>query len=201
MDVHRMCPMARQIGQQPLLHAVLLNCEAEIVAVHELAVDGPMTVQSIKLEGAHDPWRGSSAWQLVEARFAGRIYTVIGNLRTGHPELQYEIASARCFNRRLVVVEHQAAFGGRTVLRRDLAVDCNRPLTVELVESIFQVQRLPGEFAEVDDDLDALRGTDANAGHLNRRRNEVAVSGNQVERQRRRTSRSYASREKELIEA
>src|ERR1700727_3757242 len=183
MDVHRMCPMARQIGQQPLLHAVLLNCEAEIVAVHELAVDGPLTVQSIKLEGTHDPWRGSSAWQLVEARFAGRIYTVIGNLRTGHPELQYEIARTRCFNRRLVVVEHQAAFRGRAVLRSDLAINRSGPLTVDLVEPIFQVERGPGgKFAEVDDDIDALRRTNANAGHLHRRRYEVAVGCDQPER-------------------
>src|ERR1700721_461060 len=197
-----MCPIARQVCEQPLLHTVLLDREAERVAVHELAVDGPLTIQSIKLEGAHNPWRGSGAWQLVEARFAGRIHTVIGNLRTGHTELQYQIARTRCFNRRLVVVEHQAAFRGRAVLRSDLAIHGSGSLTVDLVEPIFQVERGPGgKFAEVDDDIDALRRTNANAGPLHRRRYEVAVGCDQPERIGIGASRGHTPREEELIEA
>ena len=95
MDVHRVRPIARQIGQKPLLHTVLLDREAEVIAVHELAIDRPLAVQAIELERAHDSRRRVRAGQLIEARFGGRIHTVVGDLRAGHPELQNEIARAR----------------------------------------------------------------------------------------------------------
>src|ERR1700722_19659186 len=59
-------PIARKVSQQPLLNAVLLHGEAEhlcglatrsaipVPAIEELAVDGPLAVQAVKLERAHD---------------------------------------------------------------------------------------------------------------------------------------------------
>src|SRR5258708_26022438 len=201
VEVYRMRPMPGEIGQEPLLHAVLLDCETKSVAVHELAVDRPLAVQAVELEGAHDPRRIGGGRQRIESRRRRRVHTVIRNLGTGHAELQYEIAGAGRLDRRLIAGEHQAALSGGTVLRGHLTIDGYGSLTVDLVQAIFEVYGLSAQIGEVDDDLDAFRRTDADTGDLHRSRYQVAVGRNQEKRQRRRSSRGHASREEELVEA
>src|SRR5215469_5867802 len=71
VDMYRMSPISRQVGQQPLLHALLLNGETELVAIHELAVNGPLPVQPIELERSHDTRRGVGAGKVVEGDIRG----------------------------------------------------------------------------------------------------------------------------------
>src|ERR1700722_17234137 len=55
VNVHGVRPVAGEVGEDPLLGAVLLDREAELGAIHELPVDRPLAVQAIELEGAHNP--------------------------------------------------------------------------------------------------------------------------------------------------
>ena len=100
VNVDWVSPIAHQVRQEPLLHAVLLHGEAEglrrlaarsavpVTAIHELAVDGPLSVQAIELECAHDSWRNIGAGKLVERRVASRVHAVVRDLGTGYLELQ-----------------------------------------------------------------------------------------------------------------
>src|SRR5580704_19523501 len=73
VDVNRVRPITGEVGQQPLLRAVLPDGEAEGVAVHELAVNRPLAVQAIELERADNARLRCGARQLVEGRVAGRF--------------------------------------------------------------------------------------------------------------------------------
>ena len=100
VNVHRMGPISCEVGQEPLLHAVLLHREAEGLgeaaganaAVHELAVDGPLAIQAVKLECADDPGLHVGAGELVEGGIGGRIHAVVADRGSTHPELQQEMA-------------------------------------------------------------------------------------------------------------
>src|SRR5215472_15662974 len=98
MDVHRVGPITREVGEEPLLHAVLLHLEAEglrglatrssiaIAAIEELTIDGPLAVQAIKLERAHDPRLCAGAGQLVEGGIRRRVHAVVDDRRSAHAE-------------------------------------------------------------------------------------------------------------------
>src|SRR5215472_11508893 len=74
VDVNRVGPIAREVGQKPALDAVLLDREAELLGeaagadatIHKLTVDGPLPVEPVELEGPHDPGSVRGAWQAVE---------------------------------------------------------------------------------------------------------------------------------------
>src|SRR5712692_9446746 len=57
VDMDRVGPIAGSIEQDPVLHAVLLHQEAEMVAGHELPIDGPLAIQAVELEGTGDAGR------------------------------------------------------------------------------------------------------------------------------------------------
>src|SRR4029077_5388157 len=104
MNMDGMGPIARKVSQEPLLHAVLLHGDAEhlrglatrsaipVTAIEELAVDGPLAVQAVKLERAHDPGFDLGAGQLVESGIRRRIHAVVRHIGTGYPELQDQVA-------------------------------------------------------------------------------------------------------------
>src|SRR5260370_34097589 len=92
MYVHRMGPIAGSVEQDPVLHGVLLHQEAEMVAGHELAVDGPLAIQAVEFERASDAWRRRGVRQRVERRVGRRIHTPILDPRRTYLELQQEVA-------------------------------------------------------------------------------------------------------------
>src|SRR6266404_7024305 len=77
VDMDGVRPISRKVGQEPVLHAVLLYGEAEGVAIHELTVDRPLPVQAIELEGPHYPGGSYCARQRVELLLAGRQAVVL----------------------------------------------------------------------------------------------------------------------------
>src|SRR3989454_4808840 len=92
MYVDRMGPIAGSIEQDPVLYAVLLHQEAEMVAGHELAVDGPLAIQAVELERTRDAGRRRGVRQRVERRVGRRIHTAILDALRAHLELQQEVA-------------------------------------------------------------------------------------------------------------
>src|SRR5215813_2803670 len=93
MDVNGVRPIAGGVGQDPMLAAVLLDEKPKMVAVHELAVDGPLAVQPVELECPDDPWGVTGARKTVE-RLSRGVPTAIDNRRPTHPELQQPVALA-----------------------------------------------------------------------------------------------------------
>src|SRR5215469_759161 len=188
-----------------MLHAVLLHREAELVAVHELPVDGPLPVQAVELESPRDPGGGSRIRQVVEVRLRCRIHTVICDIRARDLELHDQVPCAsRLDSSRCPGTEGEAlgALSGRAVLRTKCAVDSRRSLAVDLVQPVLKIQRLAGEIREVDDDIHALGGANTDACYLDGRRDEIAVCANQEERiGRRRTTAPYVTSQEELVEA
>ena len=60
VDVDRVHPAARVVLQHPVFHAVLLHAQAHgaAVGVHQAAVDHPLPVAALEVEGARDARRG-----------------------------------------------------------------------------------------------------------------------------------------------
>src|SRR5215813_8148879 len=184
VNVDGMRPVTGEVGQEPVLHAVLLHGEAEGAAIHELAVDRPLPVQAVELEGADDPGRLGSVGQGKECRVRRRVHAVVRNPGTGYPKLQDQIASAGRLNGGLVSVNRDrgaTALGGGTVLGSELTIHCRRPLAVDLVQPILQVERLAGKVGEVNDHVHSLGYADPDTVHLNRVRNKIAIRPNQEE--------------------
>jgi hypothetical protein len=153
VNVNRVHPPAGVVLQSPLLDGVLLHAKPDVAAVgvHEPAVDLPLAVAALKLQGAGHARRRRLVGQRVKAHGRG-IGAAIGDRhRSLHPELHDEIARAR----------------GERVARR--------PSAVELLESVFEVQRFARPRAEVDDDVLALGDTHGDAVHADGLRQEIAV--------------------------
>src|SRR5499427_1092204 len=93
VDVDRMGPIPAEVHQDPLLHAVLLHREPERVAIHELAVDGPLAIQAVELEGPDRRGVEVGAWERVKLLLRRR-QTVVDGGSAGHAELQQQIAAA-----------------------------------------------------------------------------------------------------------
>ena len=77
VDVNGVRPIPSEVREQPLLHAVLLHGKPEFVAVHELTVNGPLAVQAVELEGAHDSGLRIGAGELVERRIGRRVHAAV----------------------------------------------------------------------------------------------------------------------------
>src|SRR5215469_17190960 len=76
VNVNGMRPVTGKVGQEPLLHAVLLHREAESLreaagtdaAIHELPVDGPLPVQAVELERPRDSRRSEEHTSELQSR-------------------------------------------------------------------------------------------------------------------------------------
>src|SRR5258708_2847836 len=137
-----MGPIPAEVHQDPLLHAVLLHREPERVAIHELAVDGPLAVQAVELEGPDGRGHKVGARERVKLLLRWR-QTVVDDLSASHSELQQQIAAAGGQNRRRGGAEHLGAF-----LRGAVGAEVvYRALAVEPVQPAFQVNSLAGELA------------------------------------------------------
>jgi hypothetical protein len=87
-------------------------------------------------------------------------------------------------------------------LGEELTIHRHRALAIDLVQAVFQIERLAGKVGEVNDNVHALRWTNAHALDLDRRRNQVAIRANQEEwigRWRARTAN--VSGQEKLVEA
>src|SRR5260221_5380655 len=86
MNVHWMSPISRGISQHPMLNAILLHREPEVLretarwrsaraeaAVHKLPVDGPLPIQTVELKRSDDAGLRRRIRQRVKRRIAGRI--------------------------------------------------------------------------------------------------------------------------------
>src|SRR5215469_2163442 len=138
MDVYGVRPITCEVGEEPLLHAVLLHLETEglrglatcssiaVAAIEELAIDGPLTVQSIKLERADDPRRSGGVGQLVEGGIRCRIHAVVLDCRSAHAKLQDQVLAVPKIGRqdrvRVSGATEVGALRAGTVLREQLAV-------------------------------------------------------------------------------
>src|SRR3984957_2522121 len=219
VDVDRVRPVSRQVREQPLLDAVLLHGEAEhlrrlatrsvipVPAIEELAVDGPLAVQAVKLERAHDPGLDLSAGQLVVSGLRRRIHAVVPHVGTGYLELQDEVALSGIQDRVGVLSAIRGSHGDTklgalrvgAVLREELTVYRDRSLTVDLVQAVLEVNRLAGKLGEVDDHVDPFGWADAHTLDLNGIRQKIAVGSNQPVRNG--CAQVLQIREEELIEA
>src|SRR5438552_8545434 len=142
VNVDRVLPAPGVVLQDPPFRRVPVHREADLVAVEELPVDLPLAVAPLEAEPARDP-RGRPRGQGVEPhRRVGRVYAVVAHAVAHEPELH----------------EHVLALAGGQDLAR-------RAPAVYLLEAILQPQPLDAEVArerlEVDDDVYALRNTDA----------------------------------------
>src|SRR5215472_16650668 len=95
----RVSPIAREVGEEPVLAAVLLDREAERLgeaagtdaAIHELAVDGPLSVEPVELECSHDPRSVGCSRQAVEC-LRPRIGATVMDRFAADLELQDQVA-------------------------------------------------------------------------------------------------------------
>src|SRR5215813_4567227 len=78
MNMDRVRPVACCVCKEPVLDTVLLDTEADVVAVHELAVDGPLSIQAVELEGPGDTRSGGRVRQRVE-RLGGGVRAAVGD--------------------------------------------------------------------------------------------------------------------------
>ena len=135
-------PAPGVVLQDPAFRRVPVHREADLVAVREATVHGPLAVLPLEAEPARDPggWPGG---QGVEPHGrVGRVDAVVAHGVAHEPELHQHVL---------------ALAGGQDLAGRGAAVD--------LLEAILQPQTLDAEVArdrlEVDDDVYALRNTDA----------------------------------------
>ena len=128
---------------------------------------------------------------------------MVRHCRTGHAELQDEVARSRRLDGGLVGVNRDrgtAALGRGAVLGSP-SVNCCRSLTVDLVQPVLQIERLAGKVGEVNNHLHALGHSYPDTVHLNRMRDKVAVRANQEEWVGGgRTHSTYVASEEELKE-
>src|SRR5215471_13315806 len=77
MNVNGMGPITREVCQHPVLSGVLLDREANAVAIHEGAVDRPLSVEPVKTEVAYDCGLLRGARQVVAPEETGLDTVVI----------------------------------------------------------------------------------------------------------------------------
>src|SRR5215469_4343155 len=101
VDVDRVGPIAGEVGEEPALAAVLLDREAESLgeaagtdaAIHKLAVDGPLSVEPVELEGSHEPRSIRRGRQTVE-RLRPGVRAPVPDGFAADLELQDQVARA-----------------------------------------------------------------------------------------------------------
>src|SRR5262249_57902371 len=154
MNVDWVLPAAGVVLQDPVLRSVLLHGEADGCAIGELPVDGPLPVITLKAEAAGHARRNNRG-KLVEGGIGSRIDTAVG-YNSPQPEL-----------------DSCSALPGPD--------DVLGSASVVLEQPVFEVQdgraKLLGNRLEVDDDVIAFSHADAEAGHLHRMRQQIAVIG------------------------
>src|SRR5215212_3393419 len=137
----------------PLLEAVLLDLEADGVAVEQLPVDGPLSVpRLVEVERAADERRTADARQGVVGGEGGGIDAVVGDRRAVDDDPQHE---------------ETLSSGDDAAARASLAV--------RLIEAVLEVERLPGVLREVDDHVRPLGDSQRDGGDLDRLWQQVAV--------------------------
>src|SRR5262249_34920016 len=133
VDVYGVSPIPGGVEQDPVLDTVLLHSKAEVVAIHELAVDRPLAVQPIELERPRDPGsRGRVRKLVVRDMVDVRICGSIADGIAAHPELQQEIASSGRHDVGEQVSESVAALD----LTGDQTLRGYRPHPVDLSEAV-----------------------------------------------------------------
>src|SRR6266853_6041238 len=147
-----------------MFNAVRLDMQPNGVAIHELAVDGPLSIQPVELEGSDDRWCSRCGGQGVE-RLRGGVRAVIGHRPTAHLELHQEIASPGRQNLGAIALSYSGTAGRKY----------DGTLPVYLVQPVLEVNGFTRERSEVDDDIHALCHADTYAGYLDRRRQQIAI--------------------------
>src|SRR6267154_1436005 len=111
-----------------MFNAVGLDMQPNGVAIHELAVDGPLAVQPVELKRPDDGGRSGGRGQGVES-LRGGVSAGIGHRTAAHLELHQEIASPCRQNLGAV------AFRGSCTAGRKY----HGTLAVELVQTVLEI--------------------------------------------------------------
>src|SRR5712691_5583405 len=74
-----------------MLYCVLLNREADLIAIHELSVDLPLAVAPLELESPSYPRRAGRTWQSVVLRISRGVDTVVRHSGLVHHNLHYAV--------------------------------------------------------------------------------------------------------------
>src|SRR5690242_15955638 len=134
VHVNRMRPVPAVI-EVPLLHRVLLDCEARGGATKQAAVDGPLTIAAlVEVEGAAHLGSAAHAGKSIVARQRSRIHAVVSHRRLVNHNLQHHVALTG------------AAYA-----------PAGAALTVGLDQPILEVDCLSRILGEIDDHISAFR--------------------------------------------
>src|SRR5215510_5243770 len=136
-----MLPAAGAILQNPMLDCVPLNCEAGLVAIHELSVDLPLAVAPFEFERASYPWSPRRAGQTVIDRIRSGIDAVVRHGRKIHHNLHDPVSLTR----------------GKNI--------AGWPSPIGLLQPVFKVERLARERGEINDHIGSLSYTQPHAFH------------------------------------
>src|SRR5580658_3693870 len=175
VDMDWMGPVPGQVREDPLLRAVLRDREAELVAVHELAVYRPLPVQAVELERADDPRRRIGAGERVEAGVRCRIHAIVLNCLRTYLELQQQVSRSGWQDIREHGPASIAAFHLRAEMRRSERWRGHRTLSIDLQQPVLKVDGFAGKLAEVNNDVHAFRWADSHRTHFHRIRQEIPV--------------------------
>src|SRR5881296_418247 len=159
MDVDGVLPTAGRVAKDPVFRAVLRYGETQFITVCEATVDGPLTIVALKFEGPRDA-RRDDTWQLIE-HLRRRVNTVVGDCG---PNLKLHAGRA------LTAGEDIASWRPAVILRQPI-------LQANLSMAAYQTLDL----VEVNDDVIALRHSEAKAGDLQGPGEQVAVIRNHPE--------------------
>src|SRR5262249_10670798 len=154
VNMYGMLPAAGAVLQDPMLDCVLLNCEADLVAIHELSVDLPLAVAPLELERATYPRSPGGAGQTVIDRIRSGVDAVVRYGRKIHYNLQDPVSLTR----------------GENI--------AGRPAPIGLLQPVLDVERLARERGEINDHVCSLSYTQSHAFHIHRVWQEVSVVGN-----------------------
>src|SRR5260370_1762644 len=103
VDLDGVGPVTRQVGQKPVLDAVLLHREPEVLrktpgrwaggaktTVHELPVHRPLAIQAIELERSRDAWGCRGIGERVERGICRRVHAVVRDGLGAYLDLQQQ---------------------------------------------------------------------------------------------------------------
>src|SRR5262245_22686055 len=152
--MYGMLPAAGAVLQDPILDCVLLNCEADLVAIHELSIDLPLAVAPLEIERASYPRSPGGAGQIVKGRIRSGVDAVVRYGRKIHHNLQDPVSLTR----------------GENI--------AGWPAPIGLLQPVLEVERLARERGEINDHISSLSYTQPHAFHIHRAWQEVSVVGN-----------------------
>src|SRR6185295_13985079 len=154
VNVNWMLPAARAVLQDPMLDRVLLNLEADLITVEKLSVYLPLAVAPLELERPGDTLRAGGAWQIVIVWIRRGVHTIVSYRGPVHDDFHHSVS--------LACRQHVTCWA----------------TPVGLLETVLEIQRLPGILGKVDDDVRSLGYREAHAFDVHRERNQVSVRGN-----------------------